>query len=545
MHRTLPGLVNTQALVHATRAAVVLPGDMLTFTDLRVRADDVARGLIALGVEPGDRVGYLLPDGPLCLPTLFGILKTGAIVVPVNNRFKAFELARVLSSVRLRALLTAPPPTRAATDLPALLAEVLPSIEPIANLVMLAPDAPTGYLDGPGFAAAARDVGPQAVAQREARIDADAVALIKYTSGTTGSPKGAMLSHRALLGAASGAGLEHLLLTDTDVVWSALPLFHIGGVAFAVSCLCAGATFVHPGYFDPDVAVAQLVEHRPTVCMPAFETIWLPILNHARFAEVDRDRLRLQQVTGTRSMLEAFQARLPAAALVSCFGMTEACGFLSLSRPTDALDARLTTGGYPLPGMQACITNPDTGEPVAAGEPGEICFRGPNTFAGYYDDPDTNAAVFDDDGYFHSGDLGVMDADGRVTFLSRLKDMLKVGGENVAAAEVEDYLHTHPDIVLAQVVAAPDERYVEVPAAFVELRAGASLTEQALMDFCRGQIASFRVPRYVRFVSEWPMSGTKIKKFELRERIAAELQAAGIKQAPRITSGDRPPPIRQ
>ena len=221
------------------------------------------------------------------------------------------------------------------------------------------------------------------------------------------------------------------------------------------------------------------------------------------------------------------QSRHPDAVVVSCFGMTEACGFLSLALPTDPLDTRINTGGHPLPGMEAKICDPETGEVVSPGGVGEICFRGPNTFDGYYLEPELTAECFDEDGFFRSGDLGHMDQDGRVTYRNRIKDMLKVGGENVAAAEVEDYLIGHPAVLIAQVVAAPDEKYVEVPAAFLELKPGQSVTEEEIIDFCRGNIASFRVPRYVRIVNEWPMSGTKIKKFELRQRIAAELKDKG------------------
>ena len=181
--------------------------------------------------------------------------------------------------------------------------------------------------------------------------------------------------------------------------------------------------------------------------------------------------------------------------------------------------------------MEARICDPETGEILLPGDIGEIRFRGPNTFDGYYLEPELTAECFDNDGFFKTGDLGHMDEEGRVTYRDRLKDMLKVGGENVAAAEVEDYLIGHPAVLIAQVVAAPDPKYVEVPAAFLQLKPGQSTTESEIIDFCHGNIATFRVPRYVRFIDEWPMSGTKIKKFELRQRIAAELADSGINAA--------------
>src|SRR5690606_2184422 len=182
-------------------------------------------------------------------------------------------------------------------------------------------------------------------------------------------------------------------------------------------------------------------------------------------------------------------------------------------------EVRVTTGGHPMPGMEVRVVDPETGEDLPPGAEGELLFRGPNAFDGYFRDPELTREVFDEEGWFHSGDVVRRDEDGRITFVSRLKDMLKVGGENVSAAEVEGLLITHPAVKLAQVVAAPDEYYVEVPAAFIELKPGQEATEEELIHFCLGKIATYRVPRYVRFVTEWPMSGTKIKKVDLRARI--------------------------
>ena len=222
--------------------------------------------------------------------------------------------------------------------------------------------------------------------------------------------------------------------------------------------------------------------------------------------------------------------------MVSCFGQTECCAFLSLSELDDSLELRTTTGGLPMPGMECEVHDPDTLELLPPGSTGELWYRGPMAFDGYFRDAEMSEALFDERGYFRTGDVARIDEGGRVTFVSRVKDMLKVGGENVAAAEVEGYLLTHPAVNMAQVVAAPDAKYVEVPAAFILLKPGETVLEQDIINFCRGKIATFRVPRYVRFVDEWPMSGTKVKKYVLRERIAKELTDAGITHAPRISS---------
>ncbi|QRP43109.1 class I adenylate-forming enzyme family protein [Amycolatopsis sp. FDAARGOS 1241] len=254
------------------------------------------------------------------------------------------------------------------------------------------------------------------------------------------------------------------------------------------------------------------------------------------FAGHDLSRLRIVMVVGVPERLRAMAARVPHAVHVSCVAMTESAAFLTLNRLDDPPDKRAETGGHPMPGMQCRVVDPDSGADLPPGAPGELLFRGPNAFDGYFRDPDLTARVFDSEGWFHTGDVVVADPDGRLTFVSRLKDMLKVGGENVAAAEVEGHLLTHPAVAIVAVVAAPDARYVEVPAAFVQLKPGHTVSEQELIDHCVGRIASYRVPRYVRWVTEWPMSGTKIKKVELRKPIAGELAAAGITEAPRISA---------
>jgi fatty-acyl-CoA synthase len=229
------------------------------------------------------------------------------------------------------------------------------------------------------------------------------------------------------------------------------------------------------------------------------------------------------------------QAQLPHAVQVSNYGMTEMGGYATMHRLDDDEDTRASTGGLPLDGMEFRIVDAD-GRSVPAGELGEIVARGPQMFAGYFKDDAATQDSADAEGWFHSGDLGRMGADGSVTFATRHKDMLKVGGENVAAAEIETFLVTHPAILIAAVVAAEDERYGQVPAAFVELRDGFDVTEHQVIEFCRGKIATYKVPRYVRFIRDWPMSGTKIQKFRLRSAINDELSAAGIAVAEKITA---------
>jgi fatty-acyl-CoA synthase len=221
--------------------------------------------------------------------------------------------------------------------------------------------------------------------------------------------------------------------------------------------------------------------------------------------------------------LRAIHAALPKTKHMSAYGCTEAGGVVAFHSPDDPDDVRATTSGRPFSGIELQVRDPETGKELGPGIPGEIWVRGYNLFEGYYKDPEKNAESFDDEGWFYTGDIGRFDVDGRISYVGRTKDMLKVGGENVAAVEIESYLVTHPAVAVAQVVGVPDPKYDEVAAAFIELKPDRSLTEQELIDFCVGQISSFKVPRYVRFVDEWPMSATKIQKYRLRQQLTEDL----------------------
>jgi len=319
-----------------------------------------------------------------------------------------------------------------------------------------------------------------------------------------------------------------------------MTFFHVGGWQVLLSALNAGAGFSQVGFFDGGVALDQLERDGITVAYPAFELLWLAVLDHPRFPEADLSRLRIVLNVGVPERLRLMQDRVPHAVQCSMMGMTESCGSMCMGKPTDSLESRTTTSGHPLPGMELKVVDPATGEEQPAGIPGELLFRGVASFSGYYRDEAATAAAVDADGWIRTGDLVRREPDGTIAYISRLKDMLKIGGENVSAAELEGFLITHPAVAVAAVVGAPDARYGEVAAAYVQLRAGATLTEQELIDYCVGSIATYKVPRYVRIVSEYPVSASqKIQKTVLRERIAAELEALGTTKAPRLASRSR------
>jgi fatty-acyl-CoA synthase len=513
---TLPALVDLRAA--APGDALVFPRERASFSELAALSQEMARRLRAAGVRRGDRVGMLMTASVDAYALLVGAMRLGAVPVPVNVRFRALEVSYVVGHSGMSVLVAEP-------AYAAVLEEA--RADDACQVVLGAHES--------AFAAAAEQIPAEDVEREQAAVGGDDDALMLYTSGTTANPKGCVHRHAALVAEGVCFG-ERLSLRRADRMWTPLPFFHVGGIACLSITLVAGCALLEMGHFEPGQALEQIASERATVAFPAFETIWLAVLNHPRFPEAELGALRAVINVGVPASLRAMQERLPDAPQISCFGSTEMCAFSCVGEVGDTLETRVTTSGRPLRGVEVRAVDPETGRDVPAGDVGELLVRGPTRFVRYHDDPEATATAIDADGWFHSGDLGRFDPEGRVSFVGRLKDMLKVGGENVAAAEVENCLLGHPAVEIAQVVGAPDTRYVEVPAAFVQLRQDAEAGEEELIDFCLGRIATFKVPRYVRVVEEWPMSGTKIQKFKLRERIARELEESGIEAAPKLVS---------
>jgi fatty-acyl-CoA synthase len=497
--------------------AVQFPDAGSTYGELAGSSMLMARRLHAAGVGPGDRVGVLfLRVGVEYIAFCLGALRLGAIAVPINSRYKVHELQHVIEHAGLSLLFTSEA-SRALLD--------RTGVPDSCQVVTIE--------DTTAFDAGERRVSEEDVRTLEELIGPETPARIVYTSGTTAQPKGCLHTHGALLaqGEAVAAKLE---LTAADRFWTPLTMFHVAGWATMLASHARGASFNHVGLYEPGLALEQMGAQRCTVIFPSFETIWMAVLTHPRMADTDLSAIRVVVNVGVPERMELMQDLLPHAPQISITGSTEACGFLAIADVELPRERRARLAGRPLPGMEVLIVDPETGEPVAPGTPGEMLFRGAWRFREYYRDPEATAAAIDADGWFHSGDLLVQEPDGNLMFLSRIKDMLKVGGENVAAAEIEGYLLTHPAVAMVQVVAAPDARYGEVPAAFLELHEKARLSEAEVVEFCLEQIATFKVPRYVRFVDDWPMSGTKVQKYVLRTQIADELAERGITEAPRI-----------
>ena len=432
--------------------AIVFPGGRATYPEFAARIDRFARAFIGLGIDAGDKVGIRMEQGVDYYAALVGAAKVGAVAVPVNVRFKALKISHVIVNSDMTALIGSPDGGEVGRHIE-LLREALPSLAEASSRELSLEEAPRLrhiIVDGPGmqpwvvdsreFDAAGDGVTPQDVDARRLAVRVRDTAVLMYTSGTTAHPKGAMLSHEALVREGLTVARTRFSLTADDVVWTPLPLYHIGGIAFAFACFSVGATYCHSGRFEPEVAVRQLREEHCTVAIPAFEMLWMAVLDHPTFDLADLDALRIVFNVGVPERLRQLQERVPHAVQVSGFGSTEACSFLTLGEVDDSLEDRLNTTGRPLPGLQVKILSLDTGRKAEPDEVGEILYRGWSVFDGYYNDVERTAEAFDAEGWFHSGDLGSIDLNGRMRFAGRLKDMLKVGGENVAAAEVEGFL---------------------------------------------------------------------------------------------------------
>jgi fatty-acyl-CoA synthase len=516
--------------------ALVIDDERLTYRELHGRAVDVARSLAALGVVRGDKVGLLVPNCVEGVVTLFGASMLGAVVVPINARFKARELAHVVADGDLRVLVTsdvvadhldfvallheALPTLASATDPRAL---ELPEAPMLQSAVLMGGSKADGFLTDTEFAAAADAVDALEIVVRRSMPALRDPAIMIYTSGTTAMPKGCPLSHEALVRTAVEAGRTRFRFVEGDRFWDPLPLFHMSFILPLIGVLDAGGAFISMTHFEPTAALRQLERERVTGMFPTFPAVTQALLNHPEYRAETLAAVRITNNVAPPDTLRAMQAAMPQAIQISAYGLTECGGVVAFNDPDDTYEQRMTTQGHPFAGIEVCAKDPVTRVELPPGERGELCIRGYNLFEGYYKDPAKTADAFDEDGWFHTGDLGVVDADGRVSYQGRLKDMLKVGGENVAAIEIESFLATHPAVSIAAVVGVPDAKYVEVAAAFIELKPGQSATEAEIIEFCSGAMSRFKVPRYVRFVTEWPMSATKVQKFRLRDQLTEEL----------------------
>ena len=520
------------------KEALIFPTGRRTYDDIVRSVMQRARGLMGLGIKQGDHVGILLPSGNEFVETLFAVAMVGGVSVLMNARYRAPEVRYVVENADLTAVVTNSE-SDDFVDFVARLTEAFPALADCGDPLSLAlADAPKlrhlilhggrqapGFVDQAGFDRAAAASSDTAVHEARLAVRLRDTCMILYTSGTSANPKGCLLSNEAICREASNLARNRWKFTEAERVWSPMPLFHIAAMLAMLGAIEVGGTFIGQPHFDPGESLRQIEAEAATMVFLPFVTFHQAMIAHPDWDKTDMSSVRLMNSCFSqmpKAVGEAYRAKMPNALQVGTFGMSEASGIVS----TGGYDMDPESGyqdlGYPLKGISVRIVSPDTGEDVPVGERGEVWMRGYNMLDGYHRDPVKTAEAIDADGWYHSGDIGSVDEHGHLRFHGRFKDMLKVGGENVAAAEVEAVLDAHEAVELTQVIGIPDTRLEEVPAAYVKLRDSAVSADE-LIAFARERIASFKVPRHVRFVEEWPMSASKIQKFKLRQQLMAEL----------------------
>ncbi|MDT4910444.1 MAG: fatty-acyl-CoA synthase [Pseudonocardiales bacterium] len=484
-----------------------------SYRELDEAVEAVARGLLGRGIAAGDRVGIWAPNCLEWFLVQYATARIGAILVNINPSYRTHELDYVLRQAEIGTLVTAV--AFKTSDYRGMVDEVRDGLPGLHDVV---------YIGDPTWAALLADgstVTSEAVAERSAQLTFDDPINIQYTSGTTGFPKGATLSHHNILNNGYFVG-EVCGYTEADRICVPVPFYHCFGMVMGnLASTSHGACVVIPAPgFDP-VATLQAVVDEQCTSLYGVPTMFIAELALPAFADFDLSSLRTGIMAGSPCPVEVMKqvvTRMHMDEVTICYGMTETSPVSTQTRADDSLDRRVSTVGRVHPHLEVKVVDPETDQLVPIGEPGEFCTRGYSVMRGYWNEPEKSAEVLRD-GWMHTGDLATMDDEGYLNIVGRIKDMVIRGGENVYPREIEEFLYTHPDVVDAQVIGVPDERYGEELMAWVRLREGSEpLTADGLRGFCHGKLAHYKVPRYVHVVEDFPMTVTgKIRKVQMRE----------------------------
>jgi fatty-acyl-CoA synthase len=505
-----------------------------SYAEFHADVDQAARAMMALGVQPGEHVGIWATNRPEWVILQFAAAQAGAVLVNINPGYRAQELEYVLNQADITTLFLTD--RFKSSDYEAILTQVCPELPTSAPGELQSKTCPRlrrvisikntrlpGAWNWREFISPASRIASApgaALQQRQSKISAEDVVNIQYTSGTTGFPKGAMLTHRNLLMNAFYVG-QRLHASDQDRICIPVPFYHcFGCVLGTLVCAVYGAAMVIPAEsFDP-LATLQAIQDEKCTALYGVPTMFIAQLNHPRFSEFNLHSLRTGIMAGSPCPIEVMRAvinKMGAREMTIGYGLTEASPIITQSEVTDTLEHRVGTVGKVLPGLEVRIIGPN-GEPAPAGQSGELMVRGHCVMKGYYHKPAETAKAITPDGWLHSGDLAEQTPDGYYRITGRIKDMIIRGGENISPREIEEFLYTHPSVADVQVVGLPDLQYGEEICAWIRLKTGARLTEGEVKTFCREHIAHFKAPRYVVFVDEYPTTVTgKIQKFKLRE----------------------------
>jgi fatty-acyl-CoA synthase len=499
-------------------------GTRFSYTELSEGVDRVAKALIAAGLEPGDRIGIWSPNCVEWVLLQYATAKTGVILVNINPAYRTSELEYALNQSGCRVIVAAS--SFKSSDYQAMVEEVRGGLPALERAIFL---ETSGWDE---FLADAGSVADDDLRDRSESLQFDDPINIQYTSGTTGFPKGATLTHHNLLNNGYFIG-EHCRYSETDRVCIPVPFYHCFGMVLGnLACTTHGACIVLPdAAFEPRSVLEAVQEERCT-SLYGVPTMFIAELEHPEFESFDYGSLRTGIMAGSPCPVEVMRKvveRMHMSEVTICYGMTETSPVSTQTGADDPLERRVSTVGRVHPHVEIKVVDPVDGRVVPRGEPGELLTRGYSVMLGYWSDPERTAEAIDRAGWMHTGDLATMDDEGYLNIVGRSKDMIIRGGENVYPREIEEFLYTHPDVADVSVIGVPDERYGEEIMAWVKLREGASCTGDELRDYCRGKIAHFKVPRYVKLVDEFPMTITgKVQKFKMREAAVREL---GLREA--------------
>jgi fatty-acyl-CoA synthase len=519
----------------------------LTYAQYRDVVNRLAKGLIAFGVERGDHVAVWAPNVPEWIFLQLALAKIGAVIVTINTNYRAAEIEYALrqgdistiflieehrGNNYLESLYRVAPEISAFAGPPDETLNVA-SLPRLKRAVLIGKEARQGLSLFSGVMALAGRVSDDELKARQSGVGPRDVSMIQYTSGTTGFPKGVMLTHYNLINQSRVACTRGDLSAAERYV-TAMPLFHIAGsLGGVIYCLYLGCALIPLIAFDP-LKNLELIERQKGTFTFAVPTMLIAMLNHPRFAEFDLSTMR-NIYTGATPVPAPLMERIKEKIGADCsivFGMTETTGAVTQSFSSDSFELKATTVGLPQPHTSIKIVTPATGETVKLGQPGELCSKAFSNMKGYYDMPEKTAETIDEEGWLHSGDLAVMRPDGYINIVGRVKDMIIRGGENIYPAEIEAFLMRHPKIAEAQVLGIPDDFMGEEVAALIRARQGEELTEDEVREYCKAGISRHKVPKFVRFIESFPLTASgKVKKFELREQLLKEM---GLENAPGV-----------
>ncbi len=531
LEETIPQNLARTVAAHGGRDALVSveQGLRYSYSEFAAEADRVARGLMATGVAKGDRVGIWSPNYAEWVLVQYATARIGAILVTINPAYRSSELSYVLKQSDVSVLVAVE--SFLTSDYRSMVTEAWDTV-PTERVVYL------HTADWEGLLSAGESVLAEQLEERTAQLRPDDAINIQYTSGTTGFPKGATLSHRNILNNGFFIG-EACQYTPDDRVCIPVPFYHCFGMVLGnLACTTHGSAMVIPAAgFDASATLRAVAQERCT-SLYGVPTMFIAELGEPGLASHDLSSLRTGIMAGSPCPIEVMRQvveQMNMSEVTIAYGMTETSPVSTQTSAHDPLEKRVTTVGRVHPHVGIRIVDPGTGKTVPRGAAGEFLTRGYSVMLGYWNDPERTAEAIDADGWMHTGDLAVMDDEGYVNIVGRIKDMVIRGGENVYPREIEEFLYTHPDVLEVQVVGVPDARYGEEVMAWIQLRDGADTTAEEIKDFCRGAIAHYKVPRYIKFTDAFPMTITgKIQKFKMRETSIAELgleNAAGVQSA--------------